>query len=146
MPMEGWIGVLPHLQAGLNALAAVVMTGGYLAMRAGRREWHRRAMLGAVGVSLVFLISYLVYHGAVGNVKFVGQGWVRSVYFTILISHVVLAAVLVPLVPLTLAHALRREPERHRGLARWTLPVWMYVSVTGVVVYWLAYHRYPSLP
>ena len=100
-------------------------------------------MLSAVAVSALFLVSYVVYHSTYGSVRFAGQGLVRPVYFTILITHVVLAALIVPLVWLTLRRALRGEFARHRRLARWTFPLWLYVSVTGVVVYLMLYHFYP---
>lgn len=142
--MDEWVGVLPHWQAGFNTTAVILMVAAYGQVRAGRREAHRALMLGAVGVSVLFLISYLIYHGAVGNVKFAGQGGIRPVYFTILATHVILAAVMLPLILMTLWRALRGEVERHRALARWTLPIWLYVSVTGVLIYWMAFHLHPS--
>jgi uncharacterized membrane protein YozB (DUF420 family) len=101
-------------------------------------------MLCAVVCSLAFLISYLIYHWQVGSVKFQGQGWIRPVYFSILITHTVLAVAIVPLVLMTLTRALREQFDRHRRLARWTLPLWFYVSVTGVVIYFLLYRLYPA--
>jgi uncharacterized membrane protein YozB (DUF420 family) len=130
---------LPALNACLNALAAVLLATGYVLIRRGHREAHRRAMLGAVACSAVFLASYLTYHAQVGSVRFQGQGPIRTLYFAILISHTILAALIVPLVVATLIPALRGRFERHRRLARVTLPLWGYVSVTGVVIYWMLY-------
>jgi putative membrane protein len=130
---------LPALNACLNAAAALLLSLGYVLIRQGRREAHRRVMLAAVACSALFLVSYLAYHAQVGSVRFQGQGKVRTVYFTILISHTVLAALIVPLVLATLVPALRGRFERHRRLARITLPLWAYVSVTGVVIYWMLY-------
>ena len=112
---------------------------GYLLIRAGRREAHRRAMLAALGCSALFLLSYLVYHFQVGSVRFQRGGAIRSVYLAILLSHTVLAVAVLPLVLVTTARALRGRFDDHRRVARWTLPVWGYVSVTGVVVYWMLY-------
>jgi uncharacterized membrane protein YozB (DUF420 family) len=112
---------------------------GYLLIRRGRREAHRRAMLGALGCSVLFLASYLTYHFQVGSVRFQGQGLIRKVYLAILLTHTVLAVVIVPLVLVTFVRAHRQRFEAHRRLARITLPLWAYVSVTGVVVYWMLY-------
>lgn len=98
----------------------------------------------AVAASTAFLVSYLYYHAQVGSVPFQGQGWVRPVYFTILLTHTVLAVTIVPLVLITLTRALREQFDRHRRIARWTFPLWLYVSVTGVVIYWMLYHLYPA--
>ena len=130
---------LPALNACLNGASALLLAAGYVLIRSGRREAHRRAMLGALACSVVFLASYLTYHAQVGSVRFQGQGTVRVAYFTILISHTVLAAAIVPLVALTVVPALRGRFDRHRRLARVTLPLWGYVSVTGVVIYWMLY-------
>ena len=123
----------------MNAASALFLLIGYLLIRSGRREAHRRVMLAALACSTLFLVSYLVYHAQVGSVRFTGQGALRTAYFTILISHTVLAVLIVPLVLATLRHALRARFDRHRRLARLTLPLWAYVSVTGVVVYWMLY-------
>lgn len=131
---------LPTLNAGLNMLAAAFLAAGYCWIRRGDTRRHKVCMLGACGASAAFLTSYVIYHWQVGSVAYTGQGWVRPAYFTILATHVVLAVVIVPLVALTLLRALRGSFERHRGIARWTLPLWMYVSVTGVVIYWMLYH------
>jgi uncharacterized membrane protein YozB (DUF420 family) len=130
---------LPALNAGLNAASALLLALGWFLIRAGRREAHKRAMLAALACSTLFLTSYLVYHAHVGSVRFRGQGTVRLVYFTILISHTVLAVTVVPLALLTLVRALQARFDRHRRIARIALPIWGYVSVTGVVVYWMLY-------
>ena len=130
---------LPALNAVLNTSCAVLLTVGWTLIRRRRRDAHRLAMLGAVAVSAAFLASYLVYHAEVGSVRFAGQGVLRAVYFAVLSSHTLLAAAIVPLVLITLARALRGRFEAHRALARWTLPLWMWVSVSGVVVYWMLY-------
>lgn len=130
---------LPALNALLNATSALLLVVGWLLIRAGRREAHRRVMLGALAVSAAFLASYLVYHFQVGSVRFQGTGAARTLYFAILISHTLLAAAVPILALITLSRALRRRFERHRAIARWTLPIWLYVSVTGVVVYWMLY-------
>jgi len=130
---------LPALNAVLNTTSALLLLAGYRLVRSGRREAHRRVMLAALATSALFLISYLVYHAQVGSVRFTGQGPVRTVYFVILISHTVLAAAIVPLVLVTLARALRGRFDAHRRLARYTLPLWLYVSVTGVAVYLMLY-------
>ena len=130
---------LPGLNAVLNATSAALLATGYVLIRRGRREAHRRAMLGALTSSALFLTSYLYYHFHVGSVKFQGQGPVRTLYFMILITHTVLAVTIVPLVVLTVVPALRERFDRHRRMARVTLPLWAYVSVTGVVIYWMLY-------
>lgn len=130
---------LPTLNALLNTTSAILLLTGYLLIRWGRREAHRRTMLAAVVCSALFLVSYVAYHVQAGSVRFQGQGWLRPLYFTILISHTLLAMAIVPLVLTTLNHALRGRFDRHRSMARLTLPLWAYVSVTGVVVYWLLY-------
>jgi uncharacterized membrane protein YozB (DUF420 family) len=132
-------GDLPALNALLNATAAVLLVFGYRLIRAGRREAHRRVMLSAFGVSIAFLVSYLVYHAQVGSVAFEKTGWIRPVYFTVLISHTVLAAAVPFLAIVTLRRALKANFVSHRRIARWTLPIWLYVSVTGVVVYLMLY-------
>lgn len=130
---------LPALNASLNAASALLLLAGYLLIRAGRREAHRRVMLAALCCSALFLTSYLVYHFNVGSVPFRKAGAIRSVYFTILLSHTILAVAIVPLVLVTTARALRQRFDSHRRIARWTLPLWGYVSVTGVIVYWMLY-------
>lgn len=130
---------LPSVNASLNALAAVLLILGYVLIRQGRREAHRKAMLAAFATSVVFLICYLVYHFQVGSVRFQRTGVIRTIYFSILISHTLLAAAVPPLAIITLNRALKARFPAHRAIARWTLPIWLYVSVTGVVVYWMLY-------
>jgi putative membrane protein len=130
---------LPTLNAALNSLSAVLLFTGYLFIRQKNRAAHERCMLAACACSSLFLISYLIYHFQVGSVGFKGQGWVRPVYFTILISHTILAAAVVPLALITLSRALREKYDAHRRIARWTFPIWLYVSVTGVVIYLMLY-------
>jgi uncharacterized membrane protein YozB (DUF420 family) len=137
---------LPTVNALLNSTCAVLLVLGYVCIRRKRVAAHRACMLAAFLTSVVFLGCYLYYHYAVGSVRFQGQGWIRPVYFSILISHTVLAAAIVPMVLVTLVRALRERFDAHRRIARWTLPVWLYVSVTGVLVYLLLYHLYPSGP
>ena len=130
---------LPAVNASLNALAGVLLLIGYVLIRSGRREQHRRVMIAAFITSAVFLVCYLVYHAQVGSVRFTRQGFVRYVYFTVLITHVVLAAAVLPLALVTLSKGLNERYRQHRAVARWTLPIWLYVSVTGVLVYVLLY-------
>ncbi len=135
---------LPAVNATLNAASALLLSAGYLAIRGRRIALHRALMLTALAVSVLFLISYLYYHSQVGATRFTGEGWVRPLYFTILLSHTVLAVAIVPLVIVTLYRALREDFARHRRIARWTLPIWFYVSVTGIAVYVMLYHLFPS--
>ncbi len=131
---------LPTLNAALNGTSAVLIATGRRFIKQGKMAAHRRMMIAAVVSSSLFLISYVWYHAHAGTVRFQGQGWPRPVYFSILITHTFLAAALVPLVLITLTRGLRGRYERHRASARWTYPVWMYVSITGVVIYVLLYH------
>src|SRR6185369_6232536 len=133
------IHTLPAINASLNALSGVLLVIGYALMRARRIDLHRRVMIAAFVTSTLFLICYLTYHAQVGSVRFMRQGFVRPLYFTILITHVTLAALVLPLAIVTLSRALRERFDRHRAIARWTLPIWLYVSVTGVLVYVLLY-------
>jgi len=130
---------LPALDATLNATSAVLLLIGYVLIRRGLWRAHRVAMLAACTTSVLFLVSYLTYHAHAGSKHFTGIGWIRPVYFTILLTHTILAVAIVPLVLVTLVRALRARYDRHRAIARWTLPIWMYVSITGVVVYWMLY-------
>lgn len=130
---------LPTLNASLNATSAVLLVVGYLLIRARRIEAHRRVMITAFGCSVAFLVSYLVYHFQVGTVRFPGTGTPRTVYLSILASHTALAVAVPVLAVITLSRALRRRFDKHKRIARWTLPIWLYVSVTGVVVYWMLY-------
>ena len=133
------VSQLPTLNAALNSLSAVFLFAGYLFIKSRKRSAHRVCMLSACACSTFFLISYLVYHYQVGSVPFKGSGAVRIVYFAILISHTVLAAAVVPLVLITLIRALRERFDAHRRIARWTFPIWLYVSITGVIVYVMLY-------
>ena len=130
---------LPKLNATLNATAAVLLVWAYVLIRKGRKNAHRKVMLTAFGVSTVFLISYLVYHAQVGSVKYPHPGAMRTVYLSILFTHTALAATVPVLAIITLRRALKGKFERHRRIARWTLPIWLYVSVTGVIVYLMLY-------
>ena len=130
---------LPAFNAVLNAIAAVLLVTAYRFIRAGRREAHRKLMLAAFSVSVLFLISYLLYHAQAGVVYYTRTGWVRALYLTILVTHTGLAATVPVLAIVTLRRALKGNFEKHRQIARWTFPVWLYVSVTGVVVYLMLY-------
>ena len=130
---------LPAVNATLNALSGMLLLTGYFLIRARRIEQHRNVMLTAFATSVLFLICYVVYHAQVGSVPFTRQGFVRPLYFTILITHVTLAATVPPLAIVTLSRGLKARYARHRAIARWTFPIWMYVSVTGVLVYVLLY-------
>ena len=132
----------PTLNAILNATSAALLIAGYVMIVRRRIAAHRICMLSAFGCSIAFLISYVVYHLHAGVIHFQGQGWIRPVYFTLLSTHTFLAIVIVPLAVITLSRALADKFDRHRRIARWTLPIWLYVSVTGVIVYWLLYHVY----
>jgi len=126
---------LPAVNATLNAISGILLTIGYVLIRQRRIELHRRVMISAFVTSALFLACYLVYHAQVGSVRFTRQGFVRPLYFTILITHVTLAAVVLPLAIVTLSRGLKARYAQHRAIARWTFPVWLYVSVTGVLVY-----------
>ncbi len=131
---------LPTVNALLNGTSACLLLAGYIRIRRGDRTGHRAFMLAAVLASSLFLASYIVYHAHAGSVHFLGQGWIRPVYFSILITHTLLAATVLPLVLVTVWRALKQRFDRHRRIARWTFPIWLYVSVTGVVVYVMLYH------
>ena len=135
---------LPTLNAALNSLSAVFLLAGFFFIKSRNQAAHRACMLSAFGCSILFLISYLIYHYQVGSVPFRGQGWIRLVYFSILLTHTVLAVTVVPLALITLNRALKERFDAHRRIARWTFPIWLYVSVTGVVVYWMLYWLVPS--
>ena len=130
---------LPEVNATLNAISTLLLATGYIFIRRGQTQEHRLCMLAAFATSALFLASYLIYHFNVGSVAFTGQGTIRTVYFTILISHIILAIAILPMAIVTLLRALRGQLESHRRIAKWTLPLWLYVSVTGVVVYWMLY-------
>ena len=131
---------LPRLNAILNGASAVALVVGWLCIRRRRVVAHQACMLTAFALSALFLVSYVLYHAQAGSRPFTGQGWIRPVYFTLLVSHIVLAAVILPLVLTTVYRAWRGDFVRHVRIARWTLPLWLYVSVTGVVVYGMLYH------
>ena len=133
---------LPALNAGLNALSATLLGVGYAMIRRGRVKAHKGFMLAAVGVSVLFLASYVVYHYHAGSKPFPGTGWIRTVYLLILVTHATLAAAVVPLAAVTVVRAWRENFEAHRRIARWTLPIWFYVSVTGVIIYVMLSHLY----
>jgi uncharacterized membrane protein YozB (DUF420 family) len=136
--------ILPAVNAALNALSACLLIGGYVCIRRGRRMAHQRCMLSAFLVSILFLAGYLTLRYCAGMTRFESQGWIRPVYFTILFSHTLLAVGIVPMAILTVTRGLRGDHGRHVRIARWTLPLWLYVSITGVVIYWLLYHLYPG--
>jgi putative membrane protein len=133
------VSQLPSVNAALNALSAILLMAGYIFVRSRNIKAHKTCMLAAFASSILFLISYLVYHYQVGSVPFKGQGGIRLVYFTILLTHTILATTVVPLALVTLFRAFKERFDRHRHIARWTFPIWLYVSVTGVVVYWMLY-------
>lgn len=135
------VDLLPHLNAALNATAAVLLVTGWRLITQRRIQAHRAVMISAVVTSTLFLISYLAYHAQAGSKPFPGTGWARALYFSILIPHTILAAVVLPLVLVTVARGLRRDDARHRRIARVTLPLWLFVSVSGVIVYLMLYHR-----
>ena len=136
------IGDLPALNATLNGLSAIFILTGYVLIRRGQRELHKRCMLTALVTSSLFLVSYVVYHANAGSRPFPGTGIARPIYFAILITHVILAAAILPLALTTTARGLKAQYGRHVAIARWTLPIWLYVSVTGVVIYLMLYQLY----
>ncbi len=139
--MPSYIQLAPTVNALLNGAAAVLLVSARVLIGRNRVQAHKRVMIAAFATSSVFLVNYLTYHALIhGSKHFTGQGWVRSVYFSILTSHTILAAAIVPLVLITLSRGLRRSDLRHRAIARWTFPLWLYVSVTGVVIYLMLYH------
>lgn len=130
---------LPALNASLNATSFVLLITGWFLIRSGRREAHKRCMIAALAVSTMFLTSYVIYHLNVGSVPFQKTGWIRTLYFAVLIPHVILAVVIVPMVLITVSRALSSRFDKHKQIARITLPLWLYVSVTGVIVYLMLY-------
>lgn len=130
---------LPAVNAALNATAAVLLVLGYWLIRNGKRDAHRKVMLTAFGTSILFLVCYLVYHAQVGSVRFQREGVIRTVYLGILLTHTVLAAAVPFLAVVTLRRGFAARFDKHRKIAKWTLPIWLYVSVTGVVIYWMLY-------
>jgi len=133
----------PALNASLNGASAVFLLSGRVLISKGRIAAHRACMLAAVVASALFLCCYLFFHFKVGNILFLGQGWARPVYFAILITHVTLAIVIVPMAIITLSRGLKARYDKHRAIARWTWPLWMYVSLTGVLVYFMLYQWFP---
>ena len=136
--------VLPHINAVLNCISTVLLLIGFVLIKAGRKEAHRKVMTSAIGVSAVFLVSYLTYHFTAPIFVFPGTGWAVPAYYTLLISHVILATVVAPMVVVTAWRAFHGEFDRHKAIARWTWPVWMFVSISGVAVYAILYHVYPA--
>ena len=136
------ISDLPTLNATLNGIAAMLLLSGYVLIKQGRQRQHQWCMIGALSTSALFLVSYVIYHLNAGSRPFQGQGAIRFLYFTILITHVVLAAAIVPLALITATRGLRAQFDRHVKIARWTFPIWLYVSVTGVVIYVMLYQLY----
>ncbi|MGH7739251.1 MAG: DUF420 domain-containing protein [bacterium] len=134
--------ILPSVDAGLNGLSVVFLLAGFWFIKHGRRDLHRFCMVTAFLISVIFLVCYLTYHFHAGVVHFTGQGWIRPVYFFILTTHSILAAIVPILAVITLTRALKGQFERHKKIARFTYPIWLYVSVTGVIVYWLLFHLY----
>ncbi len=141
VPLES----LPKLNASLNAACTVFLVLGFIFIRNGKIRYHRFCMIVAFVCSTVFLGSYVYFHLHAGVIRFGGHGWIRTVYLAILIPHTILAIVIVPLILITLSLALRDQFGRHRAIARWTLPLWLFVSVTGVIVYWLLYIAYTPI-
>jgi len=139
-----FITIAPPVLALLNFSAAILITTGYVLVRSGDTRRHRYFMASALGVSSVFMVIYLYYHYLIGNVPFAGVGNIRILYFSILASHVILATFLFPMALTTAWFALSGRIARHRRIARWTLPIWLYVSVTGVIIYLMAFHIYPN--
>jgi uncharacterized membrane protein YozB (DUF420 family) len=131
---------LAQVNASLNAAAAVCLVVGFFQIKAGKQVGHKRWMIAAFSISAMFLVTYVVHHAQVGSVPFQGTGWLRPLYFSILVPHVVLAAVVLPLAMLTLSRGLQDKPKLHRRIAKYTLPIWFYVSVSGVVIYFMLYH------
>ena len=140
--MDLSVSELPHLNALLNATSAVFLVIGYALIRTGHQTAHKRCMIAALSCSAAFLASYVIYHLHAGSRPFPGTGPIRGIYFAVLITHVVLAAVILPLVLMTATRGLRSQFDRHVRIARWTLPLWLYVSVTGVIVYVMLYQLY----
>ena len=136
------VDFLPTLNAILNTTSAVLLVTGRSFIRSGNRSAHKKCMISTFAVSGLFLVSYLTYHTIHGTTRFPGEGWIRPVYFTILVSHTLCAAAIVPLAIITLRFGLRESFGKHVKIARWTYPVWLYVSVTGVIVYLMLYHLY----
>ncbi len=138
--------ILPHVNAVLNTVSTILLLIGFMMIRSGRREAHKKVMLSAIAVSAVFLVFYLIYHFSAPIFVFPGTGWTVPVYYTMLVSHVILATIVTPMVVVTAWRALHGRFDRHKTIARWTLPIWLYVTVTGVLIYVILYHVYPANP
>ena len=138
------ISDLPALNATLNGIATILLVTGWIFIKRGDRRRHKACMVGALIVSTLFLTSYVIYHSQVGSVPFKGTGLIRTIYFAVLIPHVILAAAIVPPVLITASRGLTAKYDKHRRIARWTLPLWLYVSVTGVIVYCMLYIWFPG--
>ena len=137
---------LPHVNGVLNTVATILLVIGFVMIRSGRREVHKKVMISAIVVSAVFLVFYLIYHFTAPIFVFPGTGWTVPTYYALLVSHVVLATIVTPMVAVTVWRALHGSFDRHKAIARWTLPIWLYVTVTGVVIYVILYHVYPASP
>lgn len=135
---------LPAINASLNAIATILLGSGYVAIKRGNKELHKKLMISALLVSAIFLACYLVYHYHAGSKPFPDLGWIKTVYLVILVPHIILAAVMVPMILKTFWHAFRGEWESHKKIARWTFPIWMYVSLTGVVIYLMLYQWFTT--
>ena len=138
------IPIIPPFLAMLNATAATLLVAGFILIRNGKRSAHKTCMVSALIVSSVFMVFYLYYHAKIGNIPFAGTGMIRPVYFSILATHVILAAFLFPMALVTAGFALTGKTVRHRKVARWTLPIWLYVSITGIIIYLMAFHIFPG--
>ncbi len=138
--------ILPHVNAVLNTVSTILILIGFAMIRSGRREAHKKVMVSAIVVSAVFLVFYLIYHFTAPIFVFPGTGWTVPVYYTMLVSHVILATIVTPMVIVTAWRALHGRFDRHKAIARWTLPIWLYVTVTGVLIYATLYHVYPASP
>lgn len=143
MTLDTIIPYMPHVQAVLNAAAAVLLFAGYYYIKNNNQQTHKKCMVAALIVSTIFLVSYLTYHAKVGYQPFEGQGMIRPIYFTFLFSHIVLSGIVVPMVLVTVFYAVTGNFNKHPRIARWTLPIWLYISISGVIVYLLAFHVYP---
>lgn len=146
MNAPDWVYILPSVNAGLNSLATVLLISGYMLIKQGQKETHKKVMLTAFGTSILFLVFYLTYHFALkhytgeSSQPFQGQGFIRPIYFTILITHVILAAAVPVLALITIYRGLKAQWEKHRKIAKITFPIWLYVSLTGVIIYGMLYH------
>jgi len=140
-----FIPILPHIIAGLNLSSVILVSMAYYQIRKENQALHKIYMSVALILSILFLVTYITYHLHVGNVKFAGEGIVRPIYFSILIAHIVIAAIVLPMILVTVTYAIKKQFEKHRRIARWTLPLWIFVSATGFIVYLMAFHFYPPI-